>query len=100
MAGVVLAVMLLHNTVYLWTRKRAQFVERAAPTDQLIGFARRTPGAIWVACFPLPGMVAEEAVRLATGRSPRDLVWSASAARERDAAAFCYSGAAGQGLRH
>jgi hypothetical protein len=99
-AAAVLAVMLLHNTVYLWTRKRAQFVERAAPTDQLIGFARRTPGAIWVQCFPLPGIVAEEAVRLATGRSPRDLVWSAAAARERQASTFCYSGAASQGLRH
>ena len=98
MAGAVLALMLLHNTVYLWTRKRAQFVERAAPTDQLIGLARRTPGAIWVECFPLPGMVAEEAVRLATGRSPGDLVWNAAAARERDAAAFCYTGG-GQGHR-
>ena len=83
--------MLLHNTVYLWTKKRAQFVERAAPTDQLIGLARRTPGAIWVRCFPLPGMVAEEAVRLGAGRPPSDLVWSLAAAQERSAAAFCYS---------
>jgi hypothetical protein len=91
MAGVVLALMLLHNTVYLWTKKRAQFVERAAPTDQLIGFVRRTPGAIWMQCFPLPPIVAEEAVRLATGRSPSDLVWSAGTARERSAPAFCFS---------
>ena len=90
-AAVLLALMLLHNTAYLWTKKRAQFVERAAPTDQLIRFARRTPGAIWVQCFPLPAMVAEEAVRLATGRPPGDLVWSAGAARERSAAAFCYA---------
>jgi hypothetical protein len=94
------ALLLLHNTVYLWTKKRAQFVERAAPTDQLIGFARQTPGAIWVQCFPLPSIVAEEAVRLATGRSPADLVWSAGAARDRSAAAFCYAGKGIQGLRH
>ena len=100
MAGAVLALMLLHNTVYLWSRKRAQFVERAAPTEQLVNFARRTPGAIWVQCFPLPGIVAEEAVRLVTGRPIADLVWSASAARERSAEAFCYSGMASQGLRH
>ena len=99
-AGAVLALMLLHNTVYLWTRKRAQFVERAAPTDQLIGLARRTPGAIWMQCFPLPAIVGEEAVRLATGRPISDLVWSASAARERSAEAFCYSGTASRGLRH
>ncbi len=91
-ATVVFAVILLHNTLYLWTRKRAQFVERAAPTTQLIEFARRTPGAIWVQCFPLPGIVAEEALRLAAGRSPSDLVWTAGAARDRSAAPFCYAG--------
>ena len=58
---------------------------------QLIDFARKTPGAIWMQCFPLRGIVAEQALRLAAGRSPSDLVWSADAARERDAAAFCYT---------
>jgi hypothetical protein len=66
-------------------------LERAAPTDQLIRFARRTLGAMWVQCFPLPSIDAEEALRLAAGRSPSDLVWSAAAARERSAAAFCYA---------
>jgi hypothetical protein len=45
-------------------------------------------------------MVAEEAVRLATGRPPADLVWSAGAARERSAAAFCFGGKRSQGVRH
>ena len=90
-AAVVFALMLVHNTVYLWTKKRAQFVERAAPTEQLIRFARRTPGAIWVRCFPLAEITAGQAVRLATGRSPSDLVWSAGAVREREAAEFCYT---------
>ncbi len=99
-AAAVFALMLLHNTIYLWTKKRAQFVQRAAPTDQLIGFARRTQGAIWVQCFPLPALDAEAAVRLATGRPPSDLVWSAAAARERSAAAFCYDGKGSQGVRH
>jgi hypothetical protein len=92
-AILILALLILHNTVYLWTRKRAQFVERAAPTTHLIEFAQRTPGTIWMQCFPLPGIVAEEALRLATRRSPAELVWSADAARERRAAtAFCYPG--------
>lgn len=92
MAGILLAAILLHNTVYLWTRKRAQFVQRAAPTERLVRFVRATPGAVWVRCFPLPGMVAEEAVRWRTGRPPSDLVWSAAAARERSAKAFCDAG--------
>jgi hypothetical protein len=98
-AGAVFALMLLHNTVYLWSRKRSQFVERAAPTEQLVHFAIQTPGAIWIECFPLPGIVAEEALRL-NGRSPSDLVWSAGAARERKAAAFCYPEKVAEGLRH
>ena len=98
--AVLFALILLHNTVYLWTKKRAQFVERAAPTDQLIRFARRTPGPIWVKCFPLSAYTAEETLRLATGRSPSDLVWSAGAARARSAAAFCYADKSSQGLRH
>jgi hypothetical protein len=98
-AGALVALMLLHNTVYLWTKKRAQFVERASPTEQLVNFARRSPGPIWMECFPLPGIVAEEALRLATGRASSDLVWSAGAARERKAAAFCYPDKGNQELR-
>ena len=90
-AAVVLALILLHNTVYLWTKKRGQFVERAAPTEQLIDFARRTTGPIWVQCFPLAAITAEAAVGLAAGRSPSDLLWSAGEARERKAATFCYT---------
>jgi hypothetical protein len=89
---VIFAAILLHNTLDLWTRKHAQFVERAAPTTQLIEFARKTPGAMWIQCFPLPGIVAEEALRLAAGRSPSDLVWTADAAHQRSAVAFCYAG--------
>jgi hypothetical protein len=99
-AAALFALILLHNTVYLWTKKRAQFVERAAPTDQLIRFSRRTPGTIWMQCFPLSAYTAEETLRLATGRPPSDLVWSAGAARERAAAAFCYTDPARKALRH
>jgi hypothetical protein len=89
-AVAVLVLMLAHNTLYLWTRKRAQFVERTAPTEQLVRFARATPGPIWMACFPLPQIVAEEALRL-NGRSPSDLVWNETGARERGAARFCHA---------
>lgn len=87
----VVALVLLHNTGYLWTKKRTQFLERAAPTEQLLALARQTPGTIWVRCFPLPALVAEEAVHLALGRPASSLIWSASAASERPpAAVFCY----------
>ncbi len=86
LAAAVLAAMLLHNMGYLWTKKRAQFLERAAPTTQLIVFAERTRGPVWVRCFPLPRIVAEEAVHLSTGRPAGSLVWEP----ETGAADFCY----------
>ncbi len=91
MIAALVAVMLAHNLVYLWTKKRAQFQERAAPTEQLLALARRTAGPIWVRCFPWPGMVADDAVRLALGRDPSTLIWSAAEAAQRPpAAVFCY----------
>jgi hypothetical protein len=86
----VVTLMLLHNVAYLWTKKRAQFLERAAPTEQLIALARRTPGSIWVRCFPQPPLVAEEAVRLAAKRSPAGLVWNQAEAAAHSATVFCY----------
>ena len=82
--------MLVHNIAYLWIKKRPEFLERAAPSGQLIEFARQTPGSIWVRCFPQPPLVAEEAVHLAAGRSPASLVWSAETAAAQRAAIFCY----------
>jgi hypothetical protein len=91
MLTAIFVVMLATNTIYLWTKKRSQFVERAAPTDQLIALARRTSAPILMQCFPLPGIVAEAAVRLAADRSPDTLLWtSASAQRKPDAIPFCY----------
>ena len=87
----VVAVVLLHNVGYLWTKKRNQFLERAAPTDQLIAVARRTKGPIWIRCFPRNHYVAEGATHLAAGYEPSDLIWDESeAARRQPAVVFCY----------
>lgn len=88
---VIAAILVLHNVGYLWIKKRRQFLERAAPTEQLIAFARRTNGPIYVRCFPRNHYIAEEAVHLGAGKAPSDLVWDAADARARGAAAtFCY----------
>jgi len=84
------ASILLVNVGYLWTKKRAQFLERAQPTEQLIRLARQTAGPIWVECFPRNRYIAEEAVRMGAGKSPNILVWSEAEAAQRGAAPFCY----------
>jgi hypothetical protein len=86
----VAAIALLANVGYLWTRKREQFLKRAEPTEQLIALARRTPGPIWVRCFPRNRYIAETAVQLGAGRPPSTLVWSEAEAVRLQAAEFCY----------
>lgn len=87
----VLVILLVHNAGYLWTRKRAQYLKRAEPTERLIELSRKIKGPIYVRCFPRPREIAEEAVRLATGRGPDQLIFNAAEARSRGAAAtFCY----------
>jgi hypothetical protein len=85
-AAAVLILAVATNTGYLWTKKRRQYIERAAPTEQLIDLARRTPGPIWVRCFPRQRWTAEEAVRMGANRPPSTLVWSET---EPHTAEFC-----------
>jgi hypothetical protein len=89
--ALVVGAMLVHNVAYLWTKKRAQFAQRAQPTERLIRMAKETDGPIWVRCFPRTDWIAKEAVHLGAGKPDSILVWSADEARARDAAAvFCY----------
>ncbi len=85
------ALIIGQNAIYLWTKKRTQFLQRAAPTEQLIALARTTPGPIYIQCFPRPPLLAESALQLMTGRPATDLVWTAKEAASRHATAtFCY----------
>ncbi len=60
-------VMAAHDCAYLWTRKHAQFVERAAPTERLIDFARHRIGPIYAECFPYSAEIAESAIAVMVG---------------------------------
>jgi hypothetical protein len=82
-ASLVIAV----NVGILWTKKRQQFLERAAPTERLIELARRVNGPIYMRCFPDPGMIADSAVRMEAPAS--SLIWDPARAGEAKAE-FCY----------
>ena len=85
--ALVAVAMVAHNAVYLWTRKRAQFLERAAPTEQLIALAHRVSGPIFVRCYPDPTIIADAAIRM---RAPgATLIWDPKRAAEAKAE-FCY----------
>jgi len=92
-AIVVVAVMIVsYHCVYLWTKKYHQFVERAAPTERLVEFARNTSDAVYVRCFPYDKSVAELALEFRINSNVRPvLVFSKSEGRSSDAINLCTS---------
>ncbi|MBZ5607458.1 MAG: hypothetical protein LAP38_04310 [Acidobacteriia bacterium] len=86
------ALIVAHNVIYLWTKKRGQFLERAAPTQQLIALARVTRGPIYVKCFPRTPLIAQAAVQLMIDAQAADsLLWTPEQARAHPGAVtFCY----------
>jgi hypothetical protein len=91
LAAALAVIALIHNVGYLWTKKRAQFLERAQPTEQLIQLAKEKGGPIWVQCFPRPLPIAQEALHLGAGLPPDDVILTeADAAARKPAAVFCY----------
>ena len=89
--AVVVFLILANNLGVIWIRKRAQFLERARPTQELIAFARATNGPFRVQCFPQSEIVAREAVHLGAEKLPSDVIWTeAEAARTRPVETFCY----------
>jgi hypothetical protein len=65
-----------HHTGYIWIKKRAQFLERAASTEQLVQLAGETEGLIYVTCFPYGHEVAEQALLIRLKQSPSRLVFT------------------------
>ncbi len=87
----VLLIILLHNVIYMWTKKREHFLGRAEPTERLLSLARSVDGPIFVKCFPLAQIHAEAALELVLNKPASALVWKEEeAVREPVAATFCY----------
>jgi len=86
-------VMLAHNVIYLWTKKRSQFLERAAPTEQLLSVVRAARGPVYVQCFPRTRLIADSAVQLMIApQASNRLLWTQDEARAHpDAVTFCYA---------
>jgi hypothetical protein len=82
----VVAVVLAVNIGILWTRKRRQFAERAAPVEALVALARRTGGPIYMGSFPDPAIIYPAALRMRL-RKPVTLIWD-EAGRNQAVAEF------------
>ncbi len=77
----VAAIVLIANIEIIWTKKRSQFLERAAPTTQLLATVRQSSGPVYMNCWPRTRLVAEEAVRLAMPDALPRLVWDGNCNR-------------------
>ena len=81
------ALILVHNCVYLWTRKQRQYRGRAAPTEALVEFARRTDRPVEVRCFPYAPILAEWVLEMRLNRK----VWRAGQGQPgTEPAVFCW----------
>jgi hypothetical protein len=69
------AAVLLHNCGYIWVKKRAQYLERAAPTEALVEVARRAQGPVYIRCFPYNAQAAQLAVQMRLEQPP-PLIWA------------------------
>lgn len=82
------ALIVTHNCAYLWTRKREQYLRRAAPVQALIDFSRKANGPIEVRCFVYGENVARHAIEVGASKPPSLLVWNPRAEPAGDSA-FC-----------
>ena len=73
-----LTLLVAHHTGYIWLKKRGQFLERAAATEDLLRLARGHHGPIYITCFPYGREVAEKAIEIELSQSPHRLVWTAN----------------------
>ncbi len=82
------AIIITMNIGYLWTKKREQYLQRAAATEALIALARNTSGPIYMRCYPSVPVVYEAALRLRLGRPATQLRWDDP---PPDATDFCFT---------
>ena len=61
------AVMVLHNCIYLWTKKQTQYERRAEPTEHLIR-AYKTSFNVVVECWPYSHWIAKYAVEIGAAK--------------------------------
>lgn len=66
-AMAIVAVFAVAECGYLWTRKHRQFVERAAPTEELIRATRDFRGEVVLHCFPYSDSIAESTLKVNHG---------------------------------
>lgn len=85
-------VMLIHNCGYVWTKKHAQMLKRAAPTEELVELASRTHEGIYLECFPYSPEIAVLAVEMRTLRPPGTVAWGPAGQKpENHYVHFCWA---------
>lgn len=69
-----IALFLVQNLHWLWTRKYDQYVRRAVSTEKFIDFVRQSPEPVRIDCAPYSLDVYRSAARVALGRQPETVL--------------------------
>lgn len=85
------AIIVIHNAGYLWTKKRVQFLERAASTEALVRLARQAKGPVRIERFPYLPIVASSALEVELGPAAPPLVFDLSGEPSRGPLDFRYT---------
>jgi hypothetical protein len=70
-----ITVIIAHNCTYLWTKKQAQYEQRAEATEQLLQACRRNSAKIRIDCFPYSRWIAQYTVEIGAKRDWDESMW-------------------------
>jgi hypothetical protein len=70
-----ITVIIAHNCTYLWTKKQAQYEQRAEATEQLLQACRRNSAKIRIDCFPYSRWIAQYALEIGAKRDWDESMW-------------------------
>jgi len=74
-AGGLIALAVIHNCGYLWTKKQAQYERRAQATEELVRRYKLGASSVSIECFPYSQWIARYAIEIGANKHWDEGVW-------------------------
>ncbi|MBS1824912.1 MAG: hypothetical protein JST93_06300 [Acidobacteria bacterium] len=84
-----LAVVLIHNLGYLWTKKFDQYQRRVEPTEHFLRYAESRSGPVRIACAPYGVDVYRQAAAIRLGWPPDQVIGPKDPSPAGEASSYC-----------
>jgi 4-amino-4-deoxy-L-arabinose transferase-like glycosyltransferase len=89
LTALAVAVILIHNLGYLWTKKFDQYLRRVEPTERFLRYAARTTGPVRIECAPYGYEVFRHAANIRLGWSYDQVLGPHEAPPQGEAKNYC-----------